>query len=74
MMPPTEARRIRRIRRRSIHRSAWNMFSANFAFWAFCELRVDGVLRSSAIVQNRGVGKGPSGRRPFCLLRLGVYF
>jgi hypothetical protein len=30
-----------------IHRSAWNRNSANFAFWAFCELRHNGVLRSS---------------------------
>jgi hypothetical protein len=25
----------------------WN--SANFAFWAFCEVRIHGVLRSSAV-------------------------
>jgi hypothetical protein len=37
-----------------IHPSAWNMNSANFAFWAFSEveLRIDGVLRSSAIIPN----------------------
>jgi hypothetical protein len=33
-----------------------------------------GVLRSSAIFRYQGVGKGPSQLRPFCLLRLGVYF
>ena len=31
----------------SIHRSAWNRFSPKFAFWGFCEVRIDGVLRSS---------------------------
>ena len=30
-----------------IHPSAWTKNSANFAFWAFCEVRVHGVLRSS---------------------------
>jgi hypothetical protein len=30
-----------------IHRSAWNKNSANFAFWAFSEVRRYGVLRSS---------------------------
>jgi hypothetical protein len=29
-----------------IHRSAWNRNSANFAFWAFCEVRIHGVLKS----------------------------
>src|SRR5215211_1638046 len=29
-----------------IHRGAWNRNSANFAFWAFCEVRRYGVLRS----------------------------
>jgi hypothetical protein len=29
-----------------IHLSAWNRNSANFALWAFSELRVDGALRS----------------------------
>ena len=29
-----------------IHSTAWNINSANFAFWDFCELRVDGVLLS----------------------------
>ena len=28
-----------------IHRSAWNKNSANFAFWAFSEVRRYGVLR-----------------------------
>src|SRR5919112_218704 len=34
----------------SIHRSAWNRNSANFAFWAFCEveLRLYGVFGSLA--------------------------
>src|SRR5688572_6484560 len=32
-----------------IHPSAWNRNFANFAFWRFCELRVDGVLRSSYV-------------------------
>ena len=31
----------------SIHRSAWNWNSANFAFWGFSEVRLNGVLRSS---------------------------
>src|SRR5215208_7992332 len=31
-----------------IHPSAWNRNSANFAFWGFCELRIDGVLGSSS--------------------------
>jgi hypothetical protein len=30
-----------------IHRSAWNRYSANFAFWGFCEVRIHGVLGSS---------------------------
>jgi hypothetical protein len=30
-----------------IHPSAWNMNSANFATYGFCELRMYGVLRSS---------------------------
>src|SRR5215208_286515 len=34
---------------RIIHRSAWNRDSANFAFWGFCELRIDGVLGSSRV-------------------------
>ena len=29
-----------------IHWSAWNRYSANFAFWAFCEVRIHGVLGS----------------------------
>jgi hypothetical protein len=33
---------------RLIHRSAWNMSSANFAFWGFCGLRLFGILRSSS--------------------------
>ena len=33
-----------------------------------------GVLRSSAIVQHRGSGKGLSRAPPFCGSRLGVYF
>src|SRR5215208_2502635 len=37
------------------------------------ELRIDGALRSSAIIQKQGVGVGPSQVLPFCLLRLGVY-
>jgi hypothetical protein len=40
----------------------------------FCELRIDGVLRNSAIIRNQDVGKGPSRVQPFCVLRLGVYF
>ena len=36
-----------------IHRSAWKKNSANFAFWAFCELRHNGVLRSCASLCNR---------------------
>jgi hypothetical protein len=40
----------------------------------FCELRRDGVLRSSAIIQNQGVGKGPSGLRPFCVFSLACIF
>jgi hypothetical protein len=32
-----------------IHQSAWNRFSANFAFWGFCELRLYAVLRSSRV-------------------------
>src|SRR5215207_1493024 len=31
----------------TIHRSAWNRNSANFAFWGFCEVRIHGVLGSS---------------------------
>jgi len=31
----------------------------------FCELRHNGVLGSSAIIQNQGVGKGPSRVRTF---------
>src|SRR5215207_4041370 len=31
-----------------IHRSAWNWISTNFALGEFCELRIDGVLRSLA--------------------------
>jgi hypothetical protein len=31
----------------SIHPSAWNRDSANFAFWGFSEVRIHGVLRSS---------------------------
>ena len=38
------------------------------------ELRIDGVLRSSAIIQNQGVGNRTSQLRTFCLLRFGVYF
>src|SRR5215211_6554087 len=34
----------------------------------FCELRHNGVLRSSAIIQNQGVGKGPVQVRPFLRL------
>jgi hypothetical protein len=30
-----------------IHRSAWNRNSANFAFHDFCEVRGDGIHRSS---------------------------
>jgi hypothetical protein len=29
-----------------IHRSAWNRYSANFAFWAFSEVRFKGILGS----------------------------
>jgi hypothetical protein len=32
-----------------IHRSAWNKNAANFAFWAFSEVRFKGILRSSAL-------------------------
>jgi hypothetical protein len=31
-----------------IHRSAWKRSSANFACWAFCELRVRGFSEVSA--------------------------
>jgi hypothetical protein len=34
----------------------------------FCELRLDGVLRSSAIIENQDVGKGPSRVQPFLRL------
>ena len=34
----------------------------------FCELRLDGVLRSTAIIQNQEVGKGPSRVQPFLRL------
>jgi hypothetical protein len=37
-----------------IHPNAWNRNSRKFAFWAFCELRFNGVLRS--------LQKGPPGR------------
>jgi hypothetical protein len=57
-----------------IHSSAWNKNYANFAFWGFSEVRPYGVLRSSAILQNQGLGRGPSRGRPFAFLRLGVYF
>jgi hypothetical protein len=40
----------------------------------FCELRLYGVLRSSAIIHNQDVRKPPSQVRPFCLLRFGAYF
>jgi hypothetical protein len=30
-----------------IHPTSGNKNSANFAFWGFCEVRIDGVLRSS---------------------------
>ena len=29
-----------------IHQSAWNRNSANFAFWAFAEVRLASILRS----------------------------
>jgi undecaprenyl-diphosphatase len=29
-----------------MHRSSWNRNSTNFAFWAFCEVRIHGVLGS----------------------------
>src|SRR5215211_1664908 len=38
-----------------IHLSAWNRISANFAFWAFCELRLYGVLGSSSSASNAQV-------------------
>jgi hypothetical protein len=51
------------------------MNSTNFAFWGFSEVRRHGVLRHSAIIQNQGIGIGPSQLRSFLpLLRLGVYF
>src|SRR5215218_2627112 len=31
----------------AIHRSAWNRNSANFAFWAFSEVRIQGILGST---------------------------
>jgi hypothetical protein len=34
--------------------------NANFALHDFCELRFNGVLRNSAIIQNQDVRKGPS--------------
>ena len=49
-------------------------FFANFGESPEYELRVDGVLRSSAIIQKQGVGMGPSQVRPFYVLRLSVYF
>src|SRR5215213_6956287 len=56
IVPPLWAGRTRRF----IHRSAWNRFSANFAFWAFSELRPNGVPRSS-----HGLGPaGASGNAP----------
>src|SRR5215207_7318303 len=36
-----------------------------FVVLAFYELRLCGVLRSSAIIQNQGVGKSPARVRPF---------
>ena len=36
------------------------------------ELQLYAVLRSSAIIQHRGMGKDPSLALPFCGLRLGV--
>src|SRR5215203_3379107 len=39
-------RRALRISGSLIHRSAWNKNSANFAFWAFSEVRLKGVLES----------------------------
>src|ERR671921_2470621 len=39
----------------------------------FCELlRIDGVLRSSAVIQNQDVRKGPSQLRSFCLFYASV--
>jgi len=43
----------------------WFFYSPKCLEVEFCELRVDGVLRSSAIIQNQGVEKGPSQVRPF---------
>jgi hypothetical protein len=40
----------------------------------FCELRTNGVLRSSAIIQNQGVEKGPSQLRTFSSYAFSVYF
>src|SRR5215213_9264628 len=37
----------------SIHRSTWHRNSANFAFWAFCEVRIHGVLGSCATLPSQ---------------------
>src|SRR5215216_6610807 len=50
MMPPGG---VGRIARKLIHRSAWNRNSANFAFWAFCEVRIHGVLGSCATLPSQ---------------------
>src|ERR687897_433413 len=39
-----------------IHPSAWNWRSANFAFWGFCEVRHDRVLRSWSFLQSPSCG------------------
>jgi hypothetical protein len=49
-------------------------YSPTFGEEEFCELRGYGVLRSSAIIQSQGVGKGSFATPDFWTLHLSVYF
>ena len=55
-------------------RTSQNAGRANFLEIRQCEVRILGILGSSANIEDQGVGNGPSQVQRFCLLHLGGYF
>ena len=55
-------------------RTSQNAGRANFLEIRQCEVRILGILGSSANIEDQGVGNGPSQVQRFCLLHLGGDF